>query len=135
MKTQTEKLADALREIRDRDDGSYAHDRSAMRSDDWECADKALAEYGETVGTRGRSDLKTATLSLSEQNKSGFWLWDETRGMNLSMRAASASAAFVEALEYYQKRLAEVEKQHAELNAKVQAFISQFVEDCDCPER
>lgn len=45
MKTQTEKLADALREIRDRNHASYAHDTAAMRADDLECADKALAEY------------------------------------------------------------------------------------------
>lgn len=44
-----EKLAAALREIRDRHPGTYAHDTAAMRSDDWECADKALADYDATV--------------------------------------------------------------------------------------
>jgi hypothetical protein len=58
----------------------------------------------------------------------GFWLYDETRGMNLSIRAKTAEAAFVKALTYYQKRLLEVEKAHNELTQKVDAFVSQFVE-------
>jgi hypothetical protein len=32
------------------------------------------------------------------------------------------------ALTYYQKRLSEVQKAHTELSAKVDAFVSQFVE-------
>ena len=44
------------------------------------------------------------TLDLSEC-KDGWWLWDQTRGMNLAMRAKSRDAAFVEALSYYQERL------------------------------
>ena len=58
----------------------------------------------------------------------GFWLYDETQGMNLSMRAKTAEAAFVEALTYYQNRLLEVEKAHKELTKKVDAFVSQFAE-------
>ena len=42
----------------------------------------------------------------------GFWLWDENRGMNLSMKAISEKAALVEALEYYQDRLLEVEEEN-----------------------
>ena len=94
-------------------------------------AAKAVAEYD---AEQSRSELKTETLHLYEHNKKGFWLWDETREMNLSMHAVSASAAFVEALEYYQGRLTEVEEQHAALDAKVRAFVSQFVKDDDGPE-
>jgi hypothetical protein len=70
------------------------------------------------------------TLSISEQTD-GFWLWDATREMNLSMRAKSVQEALVEALTYYQKRLAQVEQEHASLSNKVDAFVSQFIEDED----
>lgn len=70
----------------------------------------------------------TPTLALTECND-GFWLYDKTRGMNLSMRAKTPQDAFVEALTYYQRRLGEVETAHKELTAKVDAFVSQF-----CPE-
>jgi len=54
----------------------------------------------------------SGTLTLCEytnpRNGSyGFWLHDKTRGMNLSIRAKTAEAAFVEALTYYQGRLME----------------------------
>ena len=72
----------------------------------------------------------TPTLALTECND-GFWLYDTTRGMNLAMSAKTAQDAFVEALEYYQGRLLEIEKAHAELSQKVDAFVSQFQEDTD----
>lgn len=68
------------------------------------------------------------TLQITEA-ADGFWLYDYTRGMNLSMRAKTRDAAFTEALTYYQKRLADVEKQLADLSAKVNAFVGQFVEE------
>ena len=76
------------------------------------------------------------TLTLSEytspRNESfGFWLYDKTRGMNLSMRAKTAEDAFVAALTYYQKRLTEVEQAHRALTQKVDAFVAQFAEDED----
>lgn len=70
------------------------------------------------------------TLDLCEYKtggSAGFWLYDKTRGMNLAMRAKTETAAFVEALEYYQERLQEVERQYADLKAKVDAFISQLL--------
>ena len=72
------------------------------------------------------------TLSLSEYKTgghAGFWLWDKTREMNLSMRAASETEAFVKALHYYQKRLTEVEAEHKELKEKVDVFVSQVYEE------
>lgn len=66
------------------------------------------------------------TLGLTEC-KDGFWLYDKMRGMNLSLRAKTPQDAFVEALHYYQRRLAEVERAHNELTAKVDAFVTQFV--------
>jgi len=59
----------------------------------------------------------------------GFWLWDETRGMNLSMRAKTSTEAFVEALTYYQKRLTEVEQGFRELRNKVDTFVCQFIDE------
>lgn len=70
----------------------------------------------------------TDTLSLTKC-RDGWWLYDTTRGMNLSMRAKTEQDAFVEALTYYQRRLAEVEKSYNDLNKKVEAFVSQFVEE------
>ena len=69
----------------------------------------------------------TETLGLTER-PDGFWLYDKTRGMNLSMRAKTPQDAFVEALSYYQRRLAEVEAKHRELKTKVNAFVEQFIE-------
>jgi hypothetical protein len=70
----------------------------------------------------------SATISIAECTD-GFWLYDETRGMNLSMRAKSSEAALFEALEYYQERLKEVENNYKSLKAKVDHFVGQFEED------
>lgn len=59
----------------------------------------------------------------------GFWLYDEIRGMNLAMRAVNETAAFVEALGYYQERLLEIEKAYSELNTKVITFVQQVTQD------
>lgn len=74
----------------------------------------------------------TDTLALTECTD-GFWLYDKTRGMNLAMKAKTAQEAFVDALEYYQRRLAEVESAHKCLDSRVQEFVSQFVEQDDRP--
>ena len=68
------------------------------------------------------------TLTLSECHD-GFWLYDKTRGMNLSMRAKTPTDAFVKALTYYQRRLSEVETAHRELRGLVDAFVSNFTDD------
>jgi hypothetical protein len=70
----------------------------------------------------------TETLGLTEC-KDGFWLYDKTRSMNLSIRAPTLQDAFVEALTYYQRRLADVERAHASLTARVDAFVSQIKPD------
>ncbi len=76
------------------------------------------------------SDTLTLCEYTSPRNGSfGFWLYDTTRGMNLSTRAKTERDAFVEALEYYQKRLIEVEKTYADLKTRVDAFVVQFVDD------
>jgi len=68
----------------------------------------------------------TDTLSLSECTD-GFWLYDTTRGMNLSIRAKTAEIAFVEALMYYQTRLKEVKDRYNLLDKQVNVFVSQFI--------
>lgn len=67
------------------------------------------------------------TLHLSEY-KDGFWLYDDFRGMNLSMRAESPEIAFIRALGYYQNRLKEIETKYKSLSDKVNNFINQFTE-------
>jgi hypothetical protein len=46
--------------------------------------------------------------------------------MNISMRAKTEQAAYIEALLYYQKRLQQVKNEYKELNNKVENFLSQF---------
>jgi hypothetical protein len=72
----------------------------------------------------------SATLHITECTD-GWWLWDAVRGMNLSMKAKTSTDAFVEALTYYQRRLAEVERAHSSLKEKVDAFVAQFHDDED----
>ena len=72
------------------------------------------------------------TLSLCEYKTGGykgFWLYDKTRGMNLAMRAETSTDAFVAALEYYQKRLTSVEREHKDLKEKVDVFVDQFIDE------
>ncbi|WAE76870.1 hypothetical protein vBEcoMphAPEC6_00065 [Escherichia phage ph0011] len=68
------------------------------------------------------------SLSIS-QCTDGFWLYDETRGMNLAMQEKTPDAAYLKALEYYQKRLTEVENNYQNLKEKVDNFVGQFVDD------
>ena len=82
------------------------------------------------------SQKLSETLSLSKCTTSGdyrgpFWLYDYTRGMNLSMGANNPQDAFVEALTYYQERLLETEKELSELKEKVNNFIEQFKDNED----
>lgn len=72
----------------------------------------------------------TATISIAECSD-GFWLYDSTRGMNLSMRAKTRDSAFIEALEYYQHHLNMVENDYEEMKDKVDKFVSLFSEDQD----
>ena len=67
------------------------------------------------------------TLQISECSD-GFWLYDKTRGMNLSIRAKTSDDAFVESLTYYQKQLSNVEKSYWVLQGQVDSFVSQFAD-------
>ena len=68
------------------------------------------------------------SLEISECHD-GFWIWDQTRGLNLAMKAKTRDEAFVEVIEYYQERLAEVEKSYSDLNSKVMLFVEQVAKD------
>jgi len=70
----------------------------------------------------------TETLTLIERTD-GFWLFDEPRGMNLSMRAKTAQSALVEALSYYQSHLAMVEQTYSVMKTKIDAFVAQFIDE------
>lgn len=56
----------------------------------------------------------------------GWWLYDETFGMNLAMRAETEKAALIEALLYYQKRFIQERTMHENLQLKVNSFLVQF---------
>jgi hypothetical protein len=81
----------------------------------------------------------TETLSISER-KDGYWLYDKTRGMNLSMRAKTEQDAYVDAITYYQKRCAEIEQKKKELYDNVNNFIESLSDNdevympCDCDD-
>lgn len=70
------------------------------------------------------------TLHLSEC-KNGFWLYDETRGMNLAMRAKTPEQAFTAALEYYQNRLKVVESAYKLLKSQVDNFVALVSDEDD----
>lgn len=70
----------------------------------------------------------SSKLAITECSD-GFWLYDETRGHNLAMRAKTEQEAFVEALSYYQERLQRIESEYKNLNDRVQSFVSQFTEE------
>ena len=80
------------------------------------------------MGKHIQSIKITATLTLSERTD-GFWLYDSTQGMNLSIRAKTPQDAFVEAITYCQKRLSKVEAEYKDMSDKVDVFVSQFCND------
>jgi hypothetical protein len=65
------------------------------------------------------------TLHLS-QCHDGFWLYDDTRKMNLAVKEKTAQDALVYALTYYQDRLAEVEAKQGALHRVVDGFVQQL---------
>ena len=75
--------------------------------------------------------FKNDSLSLTKHPTQGYWLYDQTRKMNLAMRAKTEREAFVKALSYYHRRLPEVETAHRELCKRVETFIAQFTNDED----
>jgi hypothetical protein len=78
------------------------------------------------------SIFKNETISLTRhQSKDDFWLYDETRGMNIAMYAKTEREAFIQALTYYQKRLTKVEKDLKDIETKVEKFVSNFIDDED----
>jgi len=72
-----------------------------------------------------RNVFKLEKLSLTECND-GYYLYDHVVGQNIAMRAKTEQDACIEALLWYQKRLAMTKFDYKTLNDKVQNFISQF---------
>lgn len=72
--------------------------------------------------------FKNNTLQLN-QCRDGFWLYDKTQKMNLAMRATGEREAFIEALEYYQKRLEELQTDHVRLRRELNRFVQILHED------
>lgn len=61
----------------------------------------------------------------------GYWLWDKTRKMNLSMRAETERDAYTEALRYYSRRLKYMEEALQKYRKCVSDIIGAFDEDGD----
>lgn len=68
----------------------------------------------------------TSTIELTEC-RDGFWLYDATRRMSLATGVETPEAAFVEALEYYQKRLAAAEAKNTELEKELFVLSSDVI--------
>lgn len=77
---------------------------------------------GKVISSTKLSD----TLTITECTD-GFWLYDTTRGMNLSMRAKTETDAFVEAITYYQNRLEVVQRDYSELLKHVNGFVQKVI--------
>jgi hypothetical protein len=81
----------------------------------------------------------TDTLTISEL-KDGYWLYDKTKGMNLSMRAKTEQDAYVDAITYYQKRCVEIGEKKKKLYDSVNNFIESLSDNdevdmpCDCDD-
>lgn len=74
------------------------------------------------------------SITLTECSD-GWWLWDQTRKMNLAMKAASKEAALLSALDYYQDRFNRLDAQHKDLKLKVENFIGGVLsDDHDCTD-
>lgn len=57
----------------------------------------------------------------------GFWIYDRIAGMNLAMREPDRDKAFVDVIEYWQKRCISAEIEYESLHEKVDAFVSHFI--------
>jgi len=68
------------------------------------------------------------TLELTECID-GWWLYDETRSMNIAMKATTKDDAFVEALTYYQESMVELSLKYRDLKKKVDQFVSSLSVD------
>lgn len=68
------------------------------------------------------------TLELTECID-GWWLYDETRSMNIAMKATTKEDAFVEALTYYQESMVELLLKYRDLKKKVNQFVSSLSVD------
>jgi len=115
------------------DDGLLAaldYDTTGTRGDDEFLCHLTQNQPENTMSKAIQNTQLTDSLALAECSD-GFWLYDRTQGMNLSIRAKTPQDAFVEALTYYQRRLAYYQEAHGELTKKVEAFVSQFVPDSD----
>jgi hypothetical protein len=68
------------------------------------------------------------SLILSEYSD-GFRLFDKERKMNISMRAKTERHALIDAITYYQKTYAEVQKENSRLHAAINDFVKTLSSD------
>jgi len=74
--------------------------------------------------------IDTLTLSQNPINKE-FYLWDDTRKMNISMHEKTEQETFIYALKYYQKRLLKLESDYKSLYGKVEYFVNEVTKDLE----
>lgn len=76
-----------------------------------------------TIRVKDATTFYGETLSLSDRERQGFWLYDTTRKMNLAIRAKSKDEAFVEALLYYQRLVVQLTAGLSSAEEKVQKIL------------
>jgi len=68
----------------------------------------------------------------SECRTNNWWLYDERAcgtGLNISMRAATPEAAFVEAIEFWAGQAKRTEQALKEIKTRVDEFVEQFKDE------
>lgn len=71
----------------------------------------------------------TEDLNICECHPDGerqftHWrIWDERDGSNIVMSAKTKEEAFVEAIDYWAERFKKLEREHTELQTKVDSFV------------
>jgi len=78
-----------------------------------------------------RSYVDKVTGETKPSGDFGWWLYDETFGMNLAMKAKSKEEALIEALQYYNERFKQERDALLSLRYKVNGFLNQFASDDD----
>ncbi len=68
------------------------------------------------------------TLILSER-VDGFWLYDDTRGVTLVLRAKSPQEALLKTIKYYQDRLIKIEHAYKDLKKFIDKFVIEIEEE------
>jgi len=81
------------------------------------------------ISSEAISDTITVSLCHADYEhriEPNYWLYDKTRGMNLAVGVETKEKAYIATIEYYQKRLAEIEGKYKKLNIQVLKFVGEI---------